>query len=261
MKLPLFQVDAFTDAVFGGNPAAVCPLEAWLPDGVMQAIAAENNLSETAFIVPRGDDYDLRWFTPAVEVPLCGHATLASAFVVCRHLHPGRDAVTFHTQSGPLHLRAEEGGFTMTLPRWSPEPVATPALARVLGAAPEAVLATARDYVVVFPSESSLRGLVPDFPGLAALDRDGILATAPGEGDDFVLRYFAPKVGVNEDPVTGSAQCSAAPYWARRLDKDALVSRQISARGGLLRSRVLDDAVAVTGACALYLEGTISVPD
>ncbi len=261
MRIPIFQVDAFTETLFGGNPAAVCPLDAWLPDATLQAVAAENNLSETAFFVRDGGDFWLRWFTPGAEVPLCGHATLASAFVIMTLLEAGRDAVTFHTLSGPLKVVPDSDGFAMTLPRKTLGPVTPPAgLPEALGGAPAEWLAGEREYVAVYESEAQVRALTPDIRAFATFDRSYVIATAPGERTDFVLRFFAPAVGVDEDPVTGSAQCTAAPYWSGRLGKDTLTCHQASARGGLLHSTVLPDAVRVSGSCVLYLEGSIVVP-
>ncbi|MBI1181606.1 MAG: PhzF family phenazine biosynthesis isomerase [Alphaproteobacteria bacterium] len=261
MKIPLYQVDAFAGEVFSGNPAAVCPLDDWLPDAVLQAIAAENNLAETAFLVADGEDFRLRWFTPTVEVPLCGHATLASAFVVMERLHPGRASVTFHTMSGPLTVERRGAGYAMTVPRWTVRPVeAPPALDAALGAPPVEAWATDREYVLVYADEAAVRALEPDMAALERFDRECFLATAPGEDVDFVLRFFAPAVGIPEDPVTGSAQCGAAPFWAARLGRETVTSRQVSARGGALRSRMMADAVEVTGQCTLYLEGTIILP-
>ena len=262
MRIPIFQVDAFTDTLFGGNPAAICPLDAWLPDATLQAIAAENNLSETAFFVRDGGDYALRWFTPVAEVPLCGHATLASAFVILTLLQAGRNAVTFHTLSGPLQVVPEGDGFAMTLPRKPLAPAVPPeGLAAALRGAPTQWLVGEREYVAVYGSEADVRALSPDTKAFLAFDRSYVIATAPGERTDFVLRFFAPAVGVPEDPVTGSAQTTTAPYWAGRLGKDVLTCRQASARGGLLHSTVLPDAVRVSGSCVLYLEGSIVVPD
>ncbi len=261
MRVPIFQVDAFTETLFGGNPAAVCPLDAWLPDATLQAIAAENNLSETAFFVRDGDDYRLRWFTPRAEVPLCGHATLASAFVILTLLEAGREEVTFHTLSGPLRVVPEGDGFAMTLPRKPLGAVRPPAgLADALGGVPNEWLAGEREYVAVYGSEAEVRALEPDTAAFLAFDRPYVIATAPGELTDFVLRFFAPAVGVPEDPVTGSAQTTTAPLWAERLGKDTLTCHQASARGGMLRSQVLASAVTVSGNCVLYLEGTIVVP-
>ena len=261
MRIPIFQVDAFTETLFGGNPAAVCPLDAWLPDATLQAIAAENNLAETAFFVRDGGNYRLRWFTPATEVPLCGHATLASAFTILTLLEAGRGEVTFHTLSGPLLVARDGDGFAMTLPRWETQAVAPPAgLRDALGGEPRAWLAGERDYIAVYGSEAAVRALAPDIAALRDLDRPCVIATAPGDRTDFVLRFFAPAHGIDEDPVTGSAQCATAPYWAARLGKDTLTCLQASARGGRLRSTVLPDAVRVSGGCVLYLEGSIMVP-
>jgi predicted PhzF superfamily epimerase YddE/YHI9 len=261
MRIPIFQVDAFTDTLFAGNPAAVCPLDAWLPDDMLQAIAAENNLSETAFFVREGNDYRLRWFTPTAEVPLCGHATLASAFVIMTLLQAGQDKITFHTLSGALTVAPDGDGFAMTLPRKDLLPMAPPAgLSEALGGAPSEWLAGDREYVAVFGDEGEVRALTPDIRAFLSFDRAYVIATAPGRRTDFALRFFAPAVGVDEDPVTGSAQCVTAPFWATRLGRTTLTSVQASRRGGLLRSTVLPDAVRVSGDCVLYLEGSIVVP-
>ena len=261
MRIPIFQVDAFTGTVFGGNPAAVCPLNAWLPDEVMLAIAAENNLSETAFFIRDSGDYHLRWFTPAHEVPLCGHATLASAFTILTLLDAGRDEVIFHTLSGPLRVIRQGEGFAMSLPRWTAEPISPPTgLREALGGAPTVFLASERDYMAVYDSESAIRALSPDIGALKRLDKPCIIVTSPGDTTDFALRFFAPGHGVDEDPVTGSAQCAAAPYWADQLGRDELTCHQASVRGGSLRSLVLAETVQVSGECVLYLEGSIVVP-
>ncbi len=261
MRIPIFQVDAFTGTLFGGNPAAVCPLGGWLPDETLQAIAAENNLSETAFFIRDGGDYRLRWFTPSAEVPLCGHATLASAFVILTLLQAGREEITFHTLSGPLRVVLDGDGFAMTLPRKALRPVAPPAgLPEALGGAPTEWLAGDREYVALFDTEAQVRALRPDVKAFLGFDRAYVIATGPGEHTDFVLRFFAPAVGVDEDPVTGSAQCVAAPLWAERLGRNTLTCFQASRRGGLLRSTVLPDAVQVSGECVLYMEGSIVVP-
>ncbi len=264
MKLPIYQLDAFADKVFAGNPAAVCPLQAWLDDATLQAIAAENNLSETAFFVgdgANGANYHLRWFTPAIEVELCGHATLASAHVIMRILEPGRQSVTFDSLSGPLTVHRDGERLVMDFPALPPSPVTPdPALLAALGGEAEAVLANARDYVVVYGSAAALRALAPDIAALANLDRSCVLATAPGEdGFDCTLRFFAPKNGIDEDPVTGSAHCAVVPYWADRLGKTEIRSYQASARGGELDCRLLGDRVEIAGVCTLYMEGTIDV--
>ena len=261
MKLRMFQVDAFASAVFGGNPAAVCPLESWLDDATLQAIAAENNLSETAFLVPANGAFDLRWFTPLAEVDLCGHATLASAHVVLRHLRPGDDAVAFETRSGRLAVSRSGDGLVMDFPALAAHPVATPAaLAAGLGAGVRAVFAD-MDYLALFESEAEVRALTPDLAALARLDRRGVIATAAGESADvdFVSRFFSPRLGVPEDPVTGSAHCMLAPFWAARLGKATLRAYQASARGGVVHCSVAGDRVRLGGRAVQYLEGTITL--
>ncbi len=260
MTVRMFQVDAFADRLFTGNPAAVCPLESWLPDEVMQAIAAENNLAETAFFVPAGDAFDLRWFTPTKEVDLCGHATLASAHVLFEILDPGRSAATFHTRSGPLGVGRDGDRISLRLPRREATPCEPPpGLVEGLGRAPDEVLRS-RDYMAVYRSEQEVRALRPHMDRIAALDALGVIATAPGTEVDFVSRFFAPAAGVPEDPVTGSAHSTLVPYWARRLGKTDLHARQISARGGDLLCR--DEppgSVLMSGRAMLYLEGSIRV--
>jgi len=259
MRLRLYQIDAFTSRVFAGNPAAVCPLERWLENGTLQAIAAENNLSETAFFVPEGRDYALRWFTPSIEVDLCGHATLASGFVVMRHLEPERSEVAFRTKSGRLAVWREGERFAMDFPALPPQPVEVPpALVAGLGRTPAATLA-ALDYLAVFEGAREVAELTPDFAALARLDRRGVIATAPGDTCDFVSRFFAPKAGIPEDPVTGSAHCLLVPYWAKRLNKRFLLARQISARGGEIGCEDNGARVTLIGAAAQYLEGTIEL--
>jgi PhzF family phenazine biosynthesis protein len=261
MRLPLYQIDAFADGPFTGNPAAVCPLEDWLSDDVMQAIAAENNLSETAFFVPEGDGFRLRWFTPTTEVDLCGHATLASAFVVFRWLSPDRNEVTFQTQqAGPLTVARDGDLLALDFPARPPSPCAMPdGLAAALGRVPAAVLA-ARDYLAVYGSADEIQALTPDLAAIARLDRFAVIATAPGaNGIDFVSRFFAPARGVPEDPVTGSAHCTLIPYWADRLGKTRLDARQLSHRGGALSCVCHGDRVTIAGRAVLYLEGRIEI--
>jgi PhzF family phenazine biosynthesis protein len=262
MRLPLYQVDAFTDDLFGGNPAAVCPLERWLPDATMQAIAAENNLSETAFFVREGEAYALRWFTPTVEVDLCGHATLASGFVVMSFLEPKRQTVSFRTvKAGTLTVTRDESMLAMDFPARPAAPAEPPAgLLEALGGAPRAVL-RARDYLVIYGSAAEVVALKPDFAALAAVeDCWAAIATAPGDdGTDFVSRFFAPAQGVPEDPATGSSHCTLTPYWAERLGKTTLVARQLSRRGGALRCTQNSKRVTIAGRAVLYLEGRISV--
>ncbi len=260
MDLPLFQIDAFTSRVFGGNPAAVCPLERWLPDETLQAIAAENNLSETAFFVPRGADYDLRWFTPATEIDLCGHATLATGALILVRLAPNRGSVRFHTRSGALEVGREGERFVMDFPSRPASPVPPDTrVAEALGRAPVALLQGDRDYMAVFAEEAEIRALAPDQVRLMTLERLGMIVTAPGREVDFVSRFFAPRMGINEDPVTGSAHCTLTPYWADRLKKTALTARQVSARGGELACELRGARVAMKGRAAFYLEGTIHV--
>ncbi|HEY1746387.1 MAG TPA: PhzF family phenazine biosynthesis protein [Xanthobacteraceae bacterium] len=262
MRLPLYQIDAFTGDLFSGNPAAVCPLEHWLPDETMQAIAAENNLAETAFFVRDGHGYALRWFTATVEVDLCGHATLASGFVVMNFLEPEREAVSFRTvKAGTLTVSRDARMLVMDFPSRPAVPVEAPAgLLEALGGTPRAVL-RARDYLVVYDSAADVAALKPDFAVLAAVkDCWAAIATAPGEGAvDFVSRFFAPAQGVPEDPVTGSSHCTLTPYWAERLGKNTLEARQISQRGGALRCTHKGERVTIAGQAVLYLEGQISV--
>jgi PhzF family phenazine biosynthesis protein len=259
MRIPIYQVDAFTGAVFSGNPAAVCPLDRWLADPVLQAIAAENNVSETAYFVRNGEGYDLRWFTPAREIDLCGHATLASAFVIFERLDRNRLSVTFNTKSGPLSVRREANRLSMDFPSRPPERCEVPpALEAGLGRHPVETW-KARDYMAVFQSEEDVRSLRPDMEKLATLDAFGVIATAPGTDKDFVSRFFAPRVGVPEDPVTGSAHCTLIPYWSKRLSRQRLSARQVSARGGDLECEDRGNRVTISGSAALFLEGTISV--
>jgi PhzF family phenazine biosynthesis protein len=258
MRTPIFQVDAFTTRRFAGNPAAVMPMDHFPVDAVLQAIAAENNLAETAFLVPEGLDYRLRWFTPTVEVPLCGHATLASAAVVMERLEHGRSAVTFHTASGPLAVERKGEGYVMNFPVRRSHPTSTPPeLAEALGVPPIEVFVDAFNYLALFESAQVVRELSPDMAAIARLKRDGVIVTAKGDGVyDFVSRYFAPAKGIPEDPVTGGAHCALAPYWAKRLDKTAFRAFQASRRGGEMVCRLLGDRVELEGSCVFYLEGT-----
>jgi PhzF family phenazine biosynthesis protein len=261
VRIPLYQIDAFADGPFTGNPAAVCPLESWLPDKVMQSVAAENNLSETAFFVPEGDGYRLRWFTPTTEVDLCGHATLASAFVVFRWLTPQRSEVSFQTQqAGPLTVSRDGDLLALDFPARPPSPCPIPEeLATALGRRPAAILA-ARDYLAVYDTAEDIKALTPDFAAIANLDRFAVIVTAPGTGGiDFVSRFFAPARGVDEDPVTGSAHCTLIPYWAERLGKTRLEARQLSRRGGALSCTMRGERVTIAGRAVLYLEGMIAI--
>ena len=259
--IPLYQVDAFTSKAFGGNPAAVCPLDAWLDDALMQSIALENNLSETAFFVSRADgDYDLRWFTPVHEVDLCGHATLASGHIVLELLDKDRASVTFHTKSGALVVERANGRLSMDFPAWKLTPEPDPAkMAAALGAAPHELLSSKRDGFAVFAAEADIRGLEPDMAKLAEFEWLGVIVTAPGEDCDFVSRFFAPRVGIPEDPVTGSAHCTLIPYWAARLGKSEMFARQVSARGGEIYCRDEGERVRVGGNAVLVIEGTFKL--
>jgi PhzF family phenazine biosynthesis protein len=259
MEIPLYQIDAFTSDVFQGNPAAVCPLSEWLPASTMQAVAAENNLSETAFLVRQGNDYAIRWFTPAVEVDLCGHATLASAFVVFECLERGSKTVTFSSASGPLTVRRKDDILVMELPARPPRACPVSAeVASALGRTP-LELGEARDILAVFESEGDVLALAPDFARVKALGRM-LIVTAPGREVDFVSRFFASSHGIDEDPVTGSAHCTLIPYWSKRLGKKALHARQVSKRGGELFCEDQGTRVLIGGHAAKYLEGRIQVP-
>jgi PhzF family phenazine biosynthesis protein len=261
MRTPIFQVDAFTTRRFAGNPAAVMPLPSFPADAVMQAVAAENNLAETAFLVRDGDDYRLRWFTPAVEVPLCGHATLASAAVVMERLEPGRKKVIFHSASGPLPVSRTADGYVLNFPARPAEPVASPpGLAEALGVVPREVIVNAFNYLALLESAAVVRSLTPDMGAVARLDRTGLIVTAAGDGGyDFVSRYFAPAKGIPEDPVTGAAHCMLAPYWAKRLGKTEFRAFQASRRGGEVICRLIGDRVEIEGSCVFYLEGEAEI--
>jgi len=262
-RLPLYQVDAFADAVFAGNPAAVVPLETWLPDDLMLSIAAENNLAETAFFVTEGDMRRLRWFTPTVEMDLCGHATLASAYVIFQHLEPQATELNFITRSGPLSVaRLENGLLELDFPSRPPAPCALPdGLIEAVGKAPLEVLKS-RDVVALYDDADFIRDLKPNMAKLAELDAHALIVTAPGKpgsGVDFVSRFFAPLEGIPEDPVTGSAHCTLTPYWAAKLGKTQMIARQLSARGGQLELRLAGERVHMAGRVVPYLEGVITV--
>jgi predicted PhzF superfamily epimerase YddE/YHI9 len=259
MKLPYYEISAFTVNPFGGNPAGVCPLGAWLPDAVLQGIAANNNLAETAFTVPQGNDFELRWFTPTVEMDLCGHATLAAAAVLFNERGRHGDEVRFHSRSGLLTVAREKDLLVLDFPVRPATVCAVPeTLIRGLGATPKELL-KARDYLAVFDSEAEVCALKPDFAALKTLDCLGIIATAPGNDCDFVARFFAPAAGVDEDPVTGSAHCTLIPYWAQRLGRKKLVARQVSARGGELFCALAGERVRIGGKAVLYLRGEIEI--
>ena len=263
MRIPLYQIDAFTKVAFRGNPAAVCPLERWLDEATMQAIAAENNLSETAFFVPQGEDFAIRWFTPVAEIDLAGHPTLATAYVILEILEPRRSGVRFHTETaGVLTVSRAGDRLAMDFPARPPGPRPTLGdVAAALGAKPLEVLA-ARDGFAVFADAAAVAALKPDFAKVAELDCMGLIATAPGapgSGVDFVSRFFAPRHNINEDPVTGSAHATLVPYWAKKLGKRELFARQISARGGELWCADRGARVEIAGQCARFMEGTIAL--
>jgi predicted PhzF superfamily epimerase YddE/YHI9 len=261
MKIPCYQVDAFTSTVFRGNPAAVCLLDAWLPDATLQNIAAENNLSETAFTVPRGDEFELRWFTPTLEMDLCGHATLAAAFVLFTGQNFFGNVIHFHSRSGVLTVTRAGEMFTLDFPSRPAIRCSEPEDSlRGLGAKPAFVLKS-RDFLAVFATEAEVHALRPDFATLKNLECLGIIATAPGDDCDFVSRFFAPAAGVDEDPVTGSAHCTLIPYWTERLGKNRLTARQISRRGGELFCELIGDRVHIGGKAVLYLRGEIVLDD
>lgn len=264
IRIPFLQIDAFTDAPFRGNPAAVCPLDEWLPDDVMQAVAAENNLSETAFFVPADNDdadFDIRWFTPQTEVDLCGHATLAAGYAILSHLRGDGETVRFSSQSGQLVVSKNGGRLSLDFPARPPKAVACPeGLFKALHAEPTECLSGGRDHLIVFDRLETLRGLSPDFAALKRFGAFGYIATAPGEDCDFATRCFFPAFGVDEDPVTGSAYCVAAPYWSERLGKSDLFARQMSTRGGDLWLSVADERVHIAGHCVEVIAGEMTVP-
>ncbi len=261
MRIPIFQVDAFSSKKFGGNPAAVMPMENFLPDDVLQAIAAENNLAETAFLLADGDDYRIRWFTPLVEVPLCGHATLASAAVVMEKLEPERRRVVFHSASGPLTVTRTETSYVMDFPARPSKLISTPdEIVDALGTTPLAVFENTFNYMVLLEDANTVRTLSPDMTRITNLDRPGIIVTALGDGPyDFISRYFAPAKGIPEDPVTGGAHCMLVPYWAKQLGKTELFAYQASKRGGEIICRLVADRVHLEGACVFYLKGEVEL--
>lgn len=262
MTIPIYQVDAFTDQLFCGNPAAVCPLTTWLSHEKMQQIAAENNLSETAFFIPgtNGADFDLRWFTPTTEVKLCGHATLATAHVLYQHLGYSAPSVNFETLSGILTVQKTSDGYLMNLPTDWLHPVAPPAsLLEALNLLPLEVFQGREDYLVIVESQEQVADLRPDFNKLILLKGRGVIVSAPGKGVDFVSRAFFPNFGIDEDPVTGSAHTTLTPYWAKRLNKNELTARQISARSGSLTCRYLGDRVDLIGKAVTFLKGSFEL--
>jgi PhzF family phenazine biosynthesis protein len=262
-EIELFQIDAFASSVFSGNPAAVCPLPEWLPDATLQAIAEENNLSETAFIVTEKDRRRIRWFTPREEVPLCGHATLASGFVVLNYLEPSARSVEFASASGPLRVEKRGDRYVLDFPvvRTETCPAPPPALQAGLGCTAVEVFVSIGDpnYLVILGDEDQVRAAKPDLAALERLHPHGVVISAPGRAVDFVSRYFAPGSGIPEDPVTGSIHCALAPYWARRLGKDRMEALQLSRRGGRIGVDLRGDRVFLSGAAVCYARGTLFV--
>lgn len=258
MDIPIYQVDAFTSEIFRGNPAAVCPLQSWLDDRTMQLIARENNLSETAFFAFEADHYRIRWFTPVEEVDLCGHATLATAFIIFTELDRECSKVVFESRSGPLVVEREGSLLAMDFPSQPPRPCEPPtALIEGLGTSPSAVLRST-DYCAVYDHEDKVRSLKPYMDLLRQVDLRGVIVTAPGRSSDFVSRFFAPRLGIDEDPVTGSSHCALVPYWSTRLGRKDLHAIQVSDRGGELFCRDNGGRVTISGRAVKYLEGTIT---
>jgi PhzF family phenazine biosynthesis protein len=261
MQLPIFQVDAFTDRIFGGNPAAVCPLEHWLSADVMQRIAMENSVAETAFFIPLNDGFEIRWFTPEIEMDLCGHATLATAHVIARHLNYSLPSIKFQSKSGELMVSVENEFLTLNFPSRKPEPSDVPQIILdAIQGKPVEVL-KARDYVLVFETEETIRSMKPDQSILNQINLDpgGVIVTAQGNDVDFVSRFFTPQASIFEDPVTGSAHCSLIPYWSKKLGKESMLALQLSPRVGKLLCKDLGERVLISGEAVTYLEGSITI--
>ncbi len=262
MKIPIYQVDAFTSALFRGNPAAVCPLSRWLPNHLMQSIAAENNLAETAFFVPHKDRFEIKWFTPRIEVDLCGHATLATAWVLFNHLEYQADEIRFDSKSGELLVRKEGDKIFLNFPADFSEPAEPPAgLIEAIKAEPMRCYKGKTDYLLIYSDQHTIENLNPDFAALEQVEARGIIASSKGNLVDFVSRFFAPRVGIDEDPVTGSAHTTLAPYWYRELAKTKLQAQQLSERGGELQIKMLGNRVEIAGKAVTYLIGHINLPD
>lgn len=258
MTISIYQVDAFANSPFTGNPAAVIPLDDWLPDHVMQNIASENNLSETAFFCPKANDYKIRWFTPVTEVNLCGHATLASAHVLFEHLNIKSKEIKFHSKSGELFLAKRNGVIKLNFPVSAYTEVPLPDnLKNAFNITPSACFKGDEDYMLIFKSEKEIKNLVPDYKKLMQTEMRGVICTAKAKDFDFVSRFFAPAVGIYEDPVTGSAHTLLIPYWAKKLKKTELVAKQISQRGGILYCQYLDSRVIIGGKARTYMIGEI----
>lgn len=258
MSIPIYQVDAFTETLFKGNPAAVCPMEEWLPNEQLQAIAAENNLSETAFFKPNGNAFDLRWFTPGVEVDLCGHATLATAHVLFQHLGFEQPSIEFHSRSGILKVKQLANAYQMDFPADTIESTVVPTtILKTLGFPPKEIYKGKDDYLVIVNDQSIVESLNPDFRALASLDARGLIVSAPGKEVDFVSRCFYSPTGIDEDPVTGSAHTTMTPYWAEKMGKSELIGRQLSKRGGQVGCKLDGDRVYLSGKAVSYLIGAI----
>lgn len=259
MKLPIYQIDAFAKNAFEGNPAAVCPLDEWLPDAIMQSIAEENNLSETAFFVKTDNNYRIRWFTPKSEIDLCGHATLAAAYVLFYHLNFPEDEIEFDSNSGELRVKKQEDMLMMDFPNQEPIPCEIPkAIEEAFSIQPVECL-KGEDYLVVFETEADILSATPDLAKLSSLDLRGVIITAQSSQYDFVSRFFAPKLGINEDPVTGSAHTQLVPYWSRVLGSNTHKAKQLSKRGGELACELSENRVFISGYATLYLSGTIEI--
>jgi PhzF family phenazine biosynthesis protein len=259
MKLQIYQVDAFSKVPFHGNPAAVVPLDSWPADSVMQDIALENNLAETAFFVPNGNGFDLRWFTPTIEMDLCGHATLGGGYVIFELLGTTETILRFQTKSGELTVEKVGDKYVLDFPSRPGVAAEAPAgLIDAIGAEPKEILKS-RDYMLVYDTEDEIKEINPNFEALSKINTHAVIVTAKGDSSDFVSRFFAPEVGVNEDPVTGSAHCTLIPYWAEKLGKTELFARQVSSRGGELFCELRGDRVRIAGHAALYMRGEIYV--
>ncbi len=262
MTIKIYQADAFTDKLFRGNPAAICMLEDWLPETTMQAIAAENNLAETAFVVPSGNEFGIRWFTPTVEVDLCGHATLAAAHIINEYYNTGKSILTFQSpHSGSLTVTQQDDMLTLDFPADEPKQITTPQLLKeALGIEPMETLRGRTDYMAVLPTETDLLRLKPNFELLTQLEARGVIVTATGVESDFVSRFFGPQSGINEDPVTGSAHTTLVPYWAKELGKTSLSAMQLSSRRGYLWCKLQGKRVAISGKAVTYMQGEIKIP-
>ncbi|MBT3242033.1 MAG: PhzF family phenazine biosynthesis protein [Bacteroidetes bacterium] len=262
MQTEIYQVDAFTSNTFGGNPAAVCPLEEWLPKHIMQSVAAENNLAETAFFVAKDEGFEIRWFTPKIEVDLCGHATLAASWVLFKHLNYSEDIIKFSSRSGELLVSKKADRIILDFPADFCDPVEAPqGLFQAIGQEPLLCYQGKTDYLLIYQNQKVIENLKPDFAALAKVEARGIIVSAKGDAVDFVSRFFAPQVGINEDPVTGSAHTTLIPYWSRELVKTEMHALQISERGGDLMLKMKGNRVEIAGKAITYLQGHITIPD